>query len=225
MATIYLAMGARHRFTLPSGDILAMSKSAQGLIDLGYPAADFNTTDGTLVEQDDQASEWNADVAPGWIRSGGEYYSSPPTTDGDLVEAAVGRWYESWHAWRSGLDVASAGQDRSLVQIGHDYLWRAAGGVYIIATDTSRSAAERVAIIDTARFGAADVQTVIQFYNSFSGGPGHTATNWVIWVDLSSLTDLSNIPRHNLIDSEIVSGSVPDSVDLSTSAWSAGIAS
>ena len=225
MATIYIAMGSRHRFTLPSGNILAMSKSAQGLIDLGYPAADFNTTDSTLVEQDDQASEWDADVAPGWIRSAGEYFSTPPVTDGDRIEAAVKNFYESWHTWRSGLDAASAGQDRSLVQIGHDYLWRAAGAIYIIANDTARSADERVAIINTARFGAADVMTVIQFYNSFSGGPGHTATNWVIWVDLSSLSDLTNIPRHNLIDSEIVSGTVPDSVDLSTEAWASGVAS
>ena len=178
-------------------------------------AAGFTMNRQRLTADDDVGvyPNWNPDIETGWYIYNGLFSANPPRTDLQELQDETNATLDQFDAWDVLLDVLAHGYDPSLVQTGHDYLWRKRGGLYILLNDSTRSVADKLAIVRAARMGALDITGVSEFYTSFEGDPGVTISDWITWVDPSDAS------RVNLLDSMIVTGTVPDAVALYARQW------
>ena len=207
MATRYIGVDTFSDWTLPSGRITLFATSA------ARDTAGYTDSATQQIDQDDSAAAWDADIETGWFHFGGAYSKLPPRTALRELKDETNITLDQFDAWDVLLDELAHGYDPTLVQTGHDFLWRARGGLYLLLSDSNRSTAAKLAIVKAARLGALDITSVPAFYTSFEGDPGATVSDWLIWVDPSDAS------RVNLLASTIVSGTVPGDVALYARQW------
>ena len=193
---------------LPTGIVVGMHKTLQGLRNAGFAAGTY--TGNRLVNVDESTAAWDKNATIGWYWESSALKQSLPLSDVERLHASLVATHNQILAWDVGIDEESTGQPNEKVEQGHDILWRALGGMYLLARDTTYTVAQRIAWCDSVRTGAANVQSVHAFYLHFHG----TATdNWLTWVNPADATKL------NLESSQIVAGTVPDAVILTNQDW------
>lgn len=217
--TYYLGIDAIDGFTVPNNGLiqavgttnaeLTAALTARGLTPAQYTTTSNTKRRTTIDETDDDV--WTDDCEPGWFLVSGAVQRAKPLTPIENMQVAFVAFLAQCDAWAIGLDEQAAGQPASRVAIGHDYLWRARGGAYLLLRDTALTAAERTAWAQQAIMGAADITSVASFYLHFRG---EGAANWLSWVEIDRTANPKTFTRVNLQNSITISGSIPDSVVL-----------
>ena len=225
MANRYLAMDQWQDYRLPDGIVVGVGKSIADLRAAGFAADPYSAASNRLVTIDDGADEWDSAIAPGWFRHGGAYSDVPVRTLLRQVKDAGILLLEHLDTRSEAFERLSFGQDRTLVGIGHDYVWRKRGAMYLRLTDASLTAAQRLDWAEASILGPADIDSDLAFYRAFAGGPGQTGTHWVTWVRINAAGSDPAVTRLNFADMIVVDGTVPDTVDLTSKDWLENIAS
>ena len=229
MAIRYFAMDAAAGLTLPLGLIRGLSDSEQGLRDAGFAAATY--TGARFTTLDDASDDWNNNVQPGWFlteRTSATDFALGqviPPTDLDDLQAGARGFVAQELLWFQELTARSLGQPEAKILQGRARLSSALGGAYLICTDASRPINDRKAFITLMARGALDIQKVDDFYTEDTGTfpalaeRDDASSEWYVWVDI----DLDPVAQVNLVDSVIVTGNVPASLNL-LGDWAADIA-
>ena len=176
MATFHLALDAIDSdFTLAAtyGEIVGIALSLQGLRDQGFAAATYTGNRLSTIEHTDAG--WNADCEPGWYRTPNGVQIARPLTQADInleaIKVAFRALHTQLHVWADGLDSLARGQEVRLVQAGHNWLYYAHYGAYLVGSNLLRggafnnlSDAQRIAWANRMAQGAADVTSPFEFY-------------------------------------------------------------
>ena len=178
-------------------------------------AAGFTGTRQKLNANNDPTifPAWDDDVETGWYIFNGAFSKLPPRTPLQELKDETNATLDQMDAWDNLLDTLSHGYDASLVQTGHDYLWRARGAMYLVLSNSTYTVPQKLAFVKAVRLGALDITSVSAFYTSFEGDPGPTVSSWCIWVNPS------DADRINLINSMVITGTIPDTVALYARQW------
>ena len=213
MTTLYIATKRNHRGTLDAnnGTIVGLSRISQADLQSKFPGADLYTT------MEDTSPNWDYDAIPGWeLENGVVVRRLTPTDLENLKNLEIPQTYEMFETWESRLTSEHFGHSTEQLNLGHDILYRSRGGLYLICNDSNYTVSQRIACCQSIRQGAADITTVEDFYNNYTGT---TPTGWISWVDPSNAT------RLNLDDSIVIQGTIPASIHLAHSSWSSDIVS
>ena len=225
MANRYLAIDEWQDYTLPDGRVVAVARDISDLRAAGFAADPYSVSNNRLVTIDDGDAAWDSAIAPGWFRHEGAYSELPVRTVLRQMKDKGIELHEHLDDRSEAFERISFGQDRTLVGIGHDYIWRKRGAMYLRLTDSSLTAAQRLAWAEASLLGPADIADDLAFYRAFSLGPGQTATNWVTWARIEAAGSDPAVTRLNFADMVVVAGTVPDTVDLTSPGWLEDIAS
>ena len=216
MTTKYLAID-RDGLTSPSGVIVGMSDSAQGLIDAGFPAATY-TGDRVATIDTTNALRWDNNCQVGWyyISNSAKVQGSRPASELDLLKFDIHKMLDSGDAVRAEITRLGPGQDSAKTQQAHQWMWRARGGSYLIARDTQYTIAARRSWAQANILGPTDItgstltERVLNYFTHFSG---NSPTNWLTFA---SPVDAS---RTSLALSPVVAGTIAADIDLVDRDW------
>lgn len=208
--TLHIAVDSVPQVALPSGKIVGIARSVQGLRDAGFAASTYT---GNRVSSIDETADgvWDNNCEPGWFLVNGNVQQAEPRSALEKMQDALSAFLTQCDDWENGLNAQATGQPATKVAIGHDYLWRARGGAYLIGNDTTLTAAEREAWAKQAIFGAADITSVASFYMHFRGTG---VSNWITWVQIDRTANPKTFTRVNLANAIAVSGTIPDNIVL-----------
>ena len=196
---------AGHQLSSGTGRIVGVAATDAALRAAGFTAA-RGYTGNRLVNIDDGAAGWNASVEPGWYLANNVVQINPPQTKLERLKAGTIALFDQLDAWADGVWAHRGGQDPAKVQMGQTIIWRKRGGVYLILKDhATYTLDQRIAVVEGAIMGAADVTTVYDFYNHWHGT---APDNWLTWIDPADGT------RLNLGSAQTVTGTIPDTVHL-----------
>ena len=178
MATFHLALDAIDSdFTLAAryGRIVGLALSLQGLRDQGFAAGTYTGNRLSTIEH--TAAGWNSDCERGWYRTpNGVQAMRPMTTAQAAVQgliAATITLHQQLITWDADVAYYAPGHPDWQRVFAHDALASCHGHVYLTATDTSRSAADRTTYCETLLAGASDGQggriaSALQYYAGFT---------------------------------------------------------
>jgi len=209
MTTFHMALDAIDSdFTLAAGygKIVGMAMSVQGLRSQGFAAGTYTGNRLSSIEHD--ATGFDSDCVPGWYRTPSGVQITRPMTQAainlEAIKSAFRALHLQLHNWADGLDGMSRGQPLRLVQAGHNWLYFAHYGAYLVGTNqlhgttfNNLSGAQRIAWAGRVAQGAADVTSPFEFYQQegaispdthvFYNGPSEPIT----WVRPDNATALN----------------------------------
>ena len=215
MTTLYLALD-RDGLTSPAGIIVGISDSAQGLVDAGFSRTPYRGNRRPAIDSADD-TKWDNACQPGWYyTSAGAVQRTRPATPLEGLKLKTHTLLDAGDLLELEIIKQGRFRDQSLVNQAHQIRWRARGGTYLIMTDATRTVAARSAWIDASLLGPTDISgsTIAEKTTSYFvhfGGVTHT--------DYIAFANPADASRTTLVSPYVVSGTIPDTLDLSARDW------
>ena len=215
MTTLYLALD-RDGLAAPAGIIVGISDSAAGLVDAGFPRSPYRGNRRPTIDSADD-TKWNNGCQPGWYyTSSGAVQRTRPATALEALKLKTHTLLDAGDLLELEIIKQGRFREQSLVNQAHQIRWRARGGTYLIMTDATLTIAQRSAWIDASLLGPTDItgSTLAEKTTSyFVHFGGVTHTNYIAFANPADAS------RTTLVSPHVVSGTIPDTLDLSARGW------
>ena len=180
---------------------------------------DFGTT--YYVSKLDNDDSWSRDVQAGWyVGPGSVITANRPASDLILLKQDLHKMRDTGEAVRAEITRQSAGHSNSETAQAHNLIYKLYGGSYLIGNNSTLTIAERRAWAPLNAAGPTDItgntlgEKVANYFTHFSG---ESATSWI------SFANPTTGARTTFLSPYVVSGTVPDGVDLTARDWIDGI--